>query len=256
MTQIDGKTVFDGMAQLYDEARPSYPEQLVADVIGYADLPEDGRVMEIGCGPGKATIQFATYGHPMLCVEPGPNLVAVAREKCKDYPVEFQVCSFEDCTLADEEFGLVYAASAFHWLNREIALPKIANALKACGALAIIRNRQAGLDSGISEEINELAYKVHAPELVRTSNESKHVSKDQLEESGLFEDVTVKTYPWSRVLTTNDYLKLLETHSGHRVFPQERKRPLYQAIGEIIDRHGGSVTKPYVATVLLARRKP
>jgi len=89
MHQIDGKTVFDEAAQLYDKARPSYPQQLVEDVMFYANLPSDGRILEIGCGTGQATCLFARHGYRMLCVEPGPNLVALAKEKCRDYPVEF-----------------------------------------------------------------------------------------------------------------------------------------------------------------------
>ena len=264
MPQIDGKTVFDGVAELYDEARPSYPEDLVADALAYADLPADGRILEIGCGPGKATVRFAKYGYQMLCVEPGPNLVAIAREKCKGYPVEFMVCSFEDCPLPENEFGLAFAASAFHWLEPSIAFLKIAQALKANGVLAILQNRQCGLGSGVCREMNELAYHVHAPEMERDYSGDEQarldarnkILTDEIEGSGFFGEVTVKTYPFTKEYTTGQYLRLLETYSNHRVLPEDQKRALYQAIGEIIDRHGGRLTRQYVSTLFLARRKP
>lgn len=49
---------FKEVAELYDEVRPSYPEELVEDVLALSGISEDGRILEIGCGPGKATIPF------------------------------------------------------------------------------------------------------------------------------------------------------------------------------------------------------
>src|SRR5574341_168271 len=45
--------VFGEVAELYDRARPSYPERLVADVV--AEIPDAprARVLEVGAGTGK-----------------------------------------------------------------------------------------------------------------------------------------------------------------------------------------------------------
>ncbi len=47
---------FDQVAQLYDRARPDYPDALFADILAYAQLPADARILEIGCGSGQARI--------------------------------------------------------------------------------------------------------------------------------------------------------------------------------------------------------
>jgi hypothetical protein len=46
-------TVFGEAAELYDQARPSYPEALIDEVIAFA--PPSPRVLEVGAGTGKAT---------------------------------------------------------------------------------------------------------------------------------------------------------------------------------------------------------
>jgi ubiquinone/menaquinone biosynthesis C-methylase UbiE len=54
--------VFGEVAETYDRALPSYPQRLVDDVVSVASLGARGRVLEVGCGTGKATLQFASRG--------------------------------------------------------------------------------------------------------------------------------------------------------------------------------------------------
>jgi hypothetical protein len=52
--------VFGEVAELYDQARPSYPAVLFDDVIAFA--PQSPRVLEVGAGTGKATVLLAERG--------------------------------------------------------------------------------------------------------------------------------------------------------------------------------------------------
>jgi len=263
MPEINGKTIFDEDARLYDRARPDYPDELVREVMSYAALPTDGRILEIGCGPGKATCQFARYGHPMLCLEPGPNLAAVAQEKCRDYPkVQVEVVSFEDWTLRESAFELVIAASSFQWLPQEVRLPKTAAALKPGGILALFWNKHPGPYSEVHREINHVVYQQHAPELwwpdidQRKGLTEETISRwvTEISAIGLFGPVTVKTYPWSRTYTTQEYLNLMNTYSSHRALPDDRKAQLFQATADIIARFGGTITRDYISLLYLARK--
>jgi ubiquinone/menaquinone biosynthesis C-methylase UbiE len=53
------RTTFDEAASLNDEVRPGYPEDLFDDVISLSGIPAGGRIMEIGCGTGQATVPVA-----------------------------------------------------------------------------------------------------------------------------------------------------------------------------------------------------
>ena len=57
------RTSFDEDAELYDEVRPGYPPELFDDVITLSSVPNQGRVLEIGCGTGQATLPFAQRGY-------------------------------------------------------------------------------------------------------------------------------------------------------------------------------------------------
>jgi cyclopropane fatty-acyl-phospholipid synthase-like methyltransferase len=84
--------------------------------------PPGGRILEIGCGAGQATVPFARRGYRILCVELGENLAAVARRRLAAYPqVEVRTGAFEDWPEERSAFDLTVSAEAFHWLDQTSA---------------------------------------------------------------------------------------------------------------------------------------
>lgn len=51
------RNTFDSVACRYDEIRPGYPDELIDDIECLSGIPDDGRILEIGCGTGHATSQ-------------------------------------------------------------------------------------------------------------------------------------------------------------------------------------------------------
>ena len=78
--------IFDQAAQDYNEVRPGYPQLLVDDIIALSHLPAGGRILEIGCGTGQATLPFARRGYAMFCLDIGKDLAAIAARKCMPFP--------------------------------------------------------------------------------------------------------------------------------------------------------------------------
>ena len=128
------RTTFDGAASLYDDVRPGYPEDLFDDVVSLSGIPSGGRILEIGCGTGQATVPFARRGYRILCIELGENMAAVARRNLEGYPQsEVRTGAFEEWTLQEKAFDLAISATAFHWLDPAVAYPKVAGALETEG---------------------------------------------------------------------------------------------------------------------------
>jgi len=93
------RITFEEVAELYDNVRPIYPEELVEDALALSGIPAGGRILEIGCGPGNATIQFAKRGYKIVGIELGERLAALAVRNCRAYPgVEIRNTAFEDWT--------------------------------------------------------------------------------------------------------------------------------------------------------------
>ena len=256
------RTVFNQIAHDYDEVRPGYPEELIAEVISLSRIPDGGSILEIGCGTGQATIPFAKRGYSMLCLDIGEELAALAREKCREvYPnVEIQVQSFEDWDPKRKTFDLAVSATAFHWIPPEIGYPKVARVLKAEGGLAFFWNYHPTPYTDFFRAVQKV-YRRVVPEW---SDPSEGPSTDEkirttiaaINRTGKFEEVIVKRYPWSHVFAKNDYLKLLNSFSEHRNLEPDRREALFNGIGTVIaEEFGGAITRPYLSVLYFARKR-
>jgi hypothetical protein len=87
---------------------------------------------------------------------------------------------------------------------------------------------------------------------------ANEISEDvaEFENSERFGGVKVRRYEWEERYTTEEYLDLLNTYSGHRVLERENKELLFDGIGELIDgKYGGMIEKRYMAQMVLAKKQ-
>lgn len=253
---------FDRAAALYDAARPGYPQALVDDAVSLSGIPSRGRILEIGCGTGQATLLFARRGYRIQCVELGANLAAVARRNLAPYPsAQVWVGAFEDWPLVEESFDLAVSATAFHWVDPAVGYPKVARALAPGGALALFWNKPDPVaeDDGFEAAVQSV-YQRHAPALAAAnrppSSEGEAEQVAEIEQTGLFGPVTVRRYRWAEVYDAARYLRLLETYSDHATLDPITRSRLHEGIGALIgERFGGRVTKGYLTLLYLAHRR-
>ena len=120
MSNTELKTIFNTAPTLYEDVRPGYPAELIRDVIDLSGLEDNKRVLEIGCGTGKATRPFAERGYELVCLDIGADLIAVARESLKEFPnVSFVEQAFEEWE-SNGKFDLIISATAFHWVDPKV----------------------------------------------------------------------------------------------------------------------------------------
>ena len=248
---------FDGVADLDDAYRPDYPEELVESVISTTGIQQGGRILEIGSGSGNATIMFAQRGFPMVCIEPGRNLVAIASQKLKDFPhVEFETVTFEDWNENKREFELVISAQAFHWIPKEIGYEKAARALKGNGYIALFWNMYPDPEGEILCDLSRV-YQKHASDLANRTNSFEDLIKQreiEIMESGYFGNVEVKRFHWSARYDTKQYIGLLNTYSDHLRLSVENRSSLFEGVADLINKHGGCIEKPYIAVLYVAQK--
>lgn len=256
--EAQGKS-FDGIADLYESARPSYPEALVLSVERFAQLERSSRILEVGSGTGKATVAFAQRGYAVLCLEPGPNLVCVAQSRLANSPrVQIETTSFEDWEASPDAFDLAFAAQSFHWLDPALRLGKFAHILRRGGTLAIFGNVPSIVPGELRDKVAR-AYATHAPTLARSSPSAPWYGTAtspiaaELERSPDFRDVQYERFVWEREVGPQEYCGLVNSYSDHIALGADRLSRLTAALCEVIQTSGGLVALQYRTGLFLAR---
>lgn len=260
---MERRLSFGSAAELYDRMRPSYPSQLVDDVLAFADMSPAEQALEVGVGTGKATLLFAARGLPIQGIEPSPEMAALARGNCAAYgQVRIEQAEFESWEPRERNFGLVYAAQAWHWIRPEVRYAKARSLLRPGGTLAAFWNRPLWQGCSLAAQI-EAVYRTIVPEMAEDAGPMRPSDLAQpelwgdpgaeIEADTGYEPPERRDYPWTRSYSTAQYLDLLQTHSDHIMLDEQRRSALLAEIGAVIDGSGGRLDLPYVTRLTLAR---
>lgn len=230
------------------------------DLVQIAGLGPRSRVLEIGCGTGQLTAALAGRVGPLVALEPGGNLAAVARWNLKEFRnVEVVVNRFEDWPLPPEPFDLVVAAASFHWLDPRVRFVKSAQALGATGDLAVVGGHHiAGGTQRFFEE-SQACYERFGlntrpgfrlptvAEIPEVWEEAHGVTE--------FKAPALRRYETEVRYSTAEYRKLLQTFSDHRALEEKARDGLLQCLGTLIDKHfAGTVVKRTLHELRVARK--
>ncbi|GAA0376801.1 class I SAM-dependent methyltransferase [Microbispora corallina] len=257
------RETFTQVADLYDRARPRYPEPLFDDLAALTGAGPGSRVLEIGCGTGQATLPLAERGCAVVAVELGSRMASVARRNLAAFPlVEVVTARFEEWPAPDEPFDLVVCATAFHWIDPAVRMDRCADALRPGGALAtVVTHHVAGGTEDFFARVQD-CYERFDPATppglrLRPAAEIPYDDDGELERSGRFGPPVFRRHEWELSYSTAEYLDLLLTYSGHRALDPAAREGLLACIAHLIDtRHGGRITKRYLAELRVARRLP
>jgi SAM-dependent methyltransferase len=249
---------FGGVADLYDQSRPSYPDALVDDVLEYAGTGESDRAVEVGAGTGKATVLFAARGLSVTGIEPSAEMAAIARHNCAGFEnVTIEETEFERWR-PGHEFRLVFSGQAWHWITREVRYVAARAALCYGGALAAFWNRPDWGACDLREEFGE-AYRRngHADDADDPMNPLARPGdgawSTEIAGASGFDRAEVRSYPWHHDYTAAEYCGLLSTHSPCLILdPPDRER-LLADIADAIDGAGGGFRMTYATNLCLAR---
>jgi SAM-dependent methyltransferase len=256
------RQTFESAAATYHAARPRYPAVLFDDFERFAGLRGPADLLEIGCATGIATEPMARRGHRITCVELGPTLAAQARANLAAYPDVTVVCaSFDTWTPpAWGAFDLVYAATAWHWLDPATRYQRAHRHLRRGGALAFWSATHVVPEDGdpffvelqeVYEEIGE-----SQPSDWRFPKPSELADQAaEITASGLFASVVVRYFDWETTYDADGYIALLDTFSGHRTMRPWQRQRLYDEIRRrLAERPSSTVRRHWGAVLHVATR--
>jgi SAM-dependent methyltransferase len=273
--------VFDAIAAEYDRRRPAYPDELVDQACRVAGIGPGDRVLEVGCGTGQLTRSLLARGLHVTALEPGANLIALARQNLRGAgTTEFLHAKLEDAALPRGAFRAVFSASAFHWADPEVSWRKAAGALVAGGTLALIQ--YFGLEEPRSQRDQDAvlaALATVAPDIAagwpayrdldatlagveqRRGNVSQawawlgscDIGREYA--ALLFGDVQLAATPMLVEHTADELNALVRTLSFYTRLSPDQRQALERAHEAIYERSGRPIRSSIVAALVTARKE-
>lgn len=265
----DRRSHFDEIVSGYDKIRPEYPNELFHDIFEYCKHSNNKKAIEIGAGTGKATNHFLKAEYDVTAVELGDNMSEFLLKRFAEYK-NFNVitAAFEEANIKDNNYDLIYAATAFHWVNAEIGLPKALRLLKNGGTIALFRyNMIPSAGEELYEEIQAI-YDQYYYSYYKTNDRPVRKSKADFEKSSEiyksyrfedlgaygFNDVEMKFYDDQKAYNADEYIALLDTMSDHRALPEENKLALYESVKRAILRCENSYKVDFIFQLYMGRK--
>ncbi|MDR2532817.1 MAG: class I SAM-dependent methyltransferase [Oscillospiraceae bacterium] len=265
----DKRTLFDEIVDNYDRERPDYPRELFDDLIEYLGAGENKKALEIGAGTGKSTTPLLDAGYNVTAVEPGENMAEFLRNKFKgNSNFNVIVSDFEKFSLEEENYNLVYAATAFHWVEPQIGCPKVFRILKSGGVFALFRyNAVPSIGETLYEAVQEIYEKHYYNHYTSNKRPVKKSHDDfctpaeilhsfgfaDMKEYG-FCNLKMKLYDVSRTFTADEFVAIRDTFPDHRGLPESNRTALYAGLKEVILKHGGQYDEKYTFQLYMGRK--
>ncbi|MEN6313183.1 MAG: class I SAM-dependent methyltransferase [Clostridiaceae bacterium] len=254
---MDLRFTFNEDVLNYDKMRPTYVKELYEDIIQFSNLDSNKNALEIGIGTGQATLPFLSTRCKLTAVELGEDMAKFSKEKFeKFHNFDVRNSDFENVNLENDNYDLIYSATAFHWIPQEVGYTKVFNLLKSSGVIALFWNHPSRANDELDFAMQEV-YSKYRP----TNNSTVHRFSEEkcleivktIRKYG-FVDVEYRLYHQTRVFDAPQYMSLLNTNSDHRARQEETRILIESELSNVINDFGGKIDIKDTMDLYLARK--
>jgi cyclopropane fatty-acyl-phospholipid synthase-like methyltransferase len=219
--------------------RPKYAPEFIDRVWEKSGLSNSSQILEVGCGPGTATITLAQKGCNLVGLEPSLDAANLARHNLGDYPnVEIINTSFEEWQPQDRQFDAIVAATSWHWVAPAYKHNKAASLLKDGGKLILLWNTGMQPAPEIFQSLSEPLTE-YMPTLAQYKDRDTNLDEIRVFaraalESGLFSEFAEECFAYHIDYSIDDYLHLLTTYSPCIALSPENREKLLTELRSIL----------------------
>lgn len=259
----DIRLSFDRVTATYDRVRPLYPAAHIDAIFAALPRPEaTPHLCEVGPGTGQATRALLARGAEVTAVELGPRLAETLDATLGCDALHVVNDDFEIADLPLETFDAVVSTTAYHWIRPEVRMSRPHELLRPGGVLATIELIQvddAEAERGYFERVQPIYDDYGQGKggwFAPAKPEDAHPwLADEAEASPLFDDVEIHQVRWDQTYSSAEYGDLLMSYSGTHMLAEPERSEMVSRLTEVIDtEYDGSMTRPLVAALTIARR--
>jgi SAM-dependent methyltransferase len=238
---------FGAAADVYERARPSYPDEAVAWIVQRAGLGTGRTVVDVGAGTGKLTRLLVPTGAHVIAVEPIDEMRAKLAEIAPS--AELIAGTAEELPLEDASADAVTVAQAFHWFDHERALPELHRVLKPGGLLVLIWNSR-DLDDSLQREVEKLL----KPLRKEVIGQETGAWREPLRRSPLFLQPEEAWFRFDQRLTADGLSERVASTSFVAAMNEDERASLLLRVRALVAERDRTFAFPYVTEVYVAER--
>lgn len=258
-----GRRLFGTDATAYAAGRPGYPAEIYELLTQRCGLGPDTPTLEIGPGAGQATDELLRRGaHPLIAVEPDPSLATYLAERFADR-VQVHNVPFEELELEPGSVRLAASATAWHWVDPALGLPRLASVVARGGWCALWwtlyhdPEDPDDLYRALDPIMSPIPLVIAPAKPGRTQwfALDRDARIADLRANGAFGDVKVDEFRWTMQLTAERARALFGTLSPVLALPEAKREDVLRRIAAVVDEQfGGLATRSCVSILYTARR--
>lgn len=232
VTRQRRRALFDSVAGRYLDCRHGYPADVVDWMVATAGVSGGGRILEIGCGTGQLTAYLAALSASVVAIDIAPSMVDQARRQLAGSAVRFEAVSFEEFEAEPGSFDLIVSATAFHWIDPDVAWSKSARLLRPGGWLAVLGVREAYADP-LGGRLRETWIR-HSADGGAWARERRTTIADLMDSTGLFAPPRVRSHVERTAMRPEVVLDLERTRATYLDYDAATQRSFTAALGDAV----------------------
>lgn len=150
------KDLFSDYSALYQQARPSYPHSVIAEIMKY--VPSRHFAWDCAAGSGQFTQLLVPYFEQIVATD-------ISAQQLHQAPyfenVSYQIQQAEHTTFSEHSFDLITVAQAIHWFDFDAFYAEVRRTLKQEGVIAVIGyGTLSTQDHALNEQIQHLYHEI------------------------------------------------------------------------------------------------
>ena len=254
--------IFEGLADVYHQARPSYPKETLDDIHKYC-APKNKKItiLDIGSGTGIFTRSLAERFQneylKIIGLEPCSEMRKKALQNIENNNITFIEGVAENLHFDDHSIDLVSVAQALHWFDRPKFYSEVKRVLVSGGCFVIIDNSRDWRNSPFLSEyediLEEFVINSDGTHHSRTYREYKHTEELQ----NFFSEIKECLYRWNCNMTEELFLtRASSTSLVKRAIENVGKNTVIERIKETFNKYSdnnNTITVPYETKLLLSK---
>lgn len=243
---------FASVADAYQQGRPTYPTQMIDQIMTSLDLDDTSSVLDLAAGTGQLSRLLQRQVERMIAVEP----VATMRAKiAADVPtVQVVDGTAEAIPLEDATVDAVVVGEAFHWFSTVTAAAEIARVLVPLGRVALLWNTPTWTADTVPWLDDFRRIIAHHRAAAGTYPAGERSWQEPLEKTGLFERPTHLEATHTQTLDCEGFLAQMASWSWIANLDDHQRTTVLDNV-RLTLRDAGNIVIPYRTDLYLMHRR-